>query len=142
MATLVEDGLYDLLSRCARITAIVSTRIYRGAAPQSASFPFLVFMRTSGDHVQSLGGSSGLCIAGFDFHCWARAYDTMASLAEAVRLHLQGLKGQHAGLDIQGILFDSGETDIPQGPPESGDVWIYRRIVPATISYSEPQPTL
>jgi len=40
----IDDGLYDKLAGHAALTTLVSTRIYRDAAPEGATLPYVVFL--------------------------------------------------------------------------------------------------
>jgi len=44
----LEDALYDTLAAHAGLTALVSTRIYRQAAPQGATLPYVLYELVAG----------------------------------------------------------------------------------------------
>jgi len=44
----LEDAIYDALAASAAVTALVSTRIYRSAAPQGATYPYIVIQLQAG----------------------------------------------------------------------------------------------
>ena len=44
----LEDAIYDKLAAATAVTNLVSTRIYRSAAPQGAAYPFVIIQLQAG----------------------------------------------------------------------------------------------
>jgi hypothetical protein len=48
MTAAIDDAMYDKLAGASGVTALVSTRIYRGAAPQGATAPYVIYAVQAG----------------------------------------------------------------------------------------------
>lgn len=138
---MVEKAIYARLAADAGILALVSTtaidfegdpsskhgvRIYPVDGAAAPLYPAIRYRRTDRDGVDHLQGASGLVQASIQIECWSQVdyYSTAKTLADLVRLSLNGRKWTAAGYtDVVTVL--DGEQDklqkSPGAPP--GTVW-------------------
>ena len=110
MAT-IEEALVDLLTDDVATNAIVSGRIYPLAMPQGATMPAVVYQRISGPRVQAHDGPSGLAFPRFQFACIAATFAAAKTLANALRVAIDGYQDTSAGVRIDAILVQN-EIDL------------------------------
>ena len=108
---MIEEGIATYLLSKTGITNLVDDRINFSLAPQGEEFPQIGIAKTSGPRVHSHSGSSGLAHPRYQFHCWAATYAAAKSLADALRLVMDGYKGAMGGESIGAVLFlDEGDV--------------------------------
>lgn len=122
---LLEDAIYTLISTDAGLANYIDsgedTRAYPWAdVPQNPTYPYIAWMRISGEPVEHLRGSSGLCFARVQFSVFNRSHTTAGTrtaklVAEALRDLFQGYRGTAASVEIGGVrcLSDADEQPIP-----------------------------
>jgi len=89
----IEYGLVNRLKNDGTVAGIVAARIYPHRLPQMPTFPAITYSRVSGARVDILKGISGLAKPTFQFDLWTESYNTVKSLADAVRESLNGYQG-------------------------------------------------
>ena len=77
LGTLVQDMLTD----DAGVAALVGTRVYPVALPQTPTYPAISYQRIS---TTPQGGSTTLRVSRYQINCWATSYGGVQSLANAV----------------------------------------------------------
>lgn len=91
---LIEEALYTLLSSDAGITAIVADRIYPVTMPElekgKTFYPALTFTLTNRDRQQTHDGPTPLVRSHYVFSCLGPQYFQVKTLAQKVRLALNG----------------------------------------------------
>jgi hypothetical protein len=136
----IEDGLHDKLINDATLAGLVSTRLYPLEFPQGGTLPAVVYQKESTEKVIALTGNSGLVAAHFEFAALAATYTAARSVADAVRLALEGTLRETLGdtdsTVVQAILIDD-ETDQFYPKPEPG---VYERQLDVTVWHVETQP--
>ena len=92
---MVTDGeiVYYLLANNTAVATLVSTRIYPESAPQESSIPYITYEVTDVEHYHHMVNSSGMKAATVMVDCYAATYIAARTLAEKVRLALQGKTG-------------------------------------------------
>ncbi|GJQ40300.1 MAG: hypothetical protein JETCAE02_27120 [Anaerolineaceae bacterium] len=121
---ILEDAIYTLISTDAGLANYIDsgedTRAYPWAdVPQNPTYPYIAYMRVSGEPVEHLRGSSGLCFAREQFSVFNRSNTTAVTrtaklVAEALRDLFQGYSGTSANVVIGGVrcLTDADEQPI------------------------------
>ena len=134
----IETGIYAHLYADATVLALVSTRIYPLAVPQTGSFPAITYQRISGSHVRSHSGPSGLSVARYQLTCWASTYAGAKALAEAVREAMDAVSGTWNSIAVGASFLDS-DGDTEQLTPAS-DTRTYGVRQDYEIHYAESTP--
>ncbi len=142
--TLLE-AIHVYLSGKAALTALVSSRIYRGKRPQTTKTnPAITYRKVSGQDVLYQEGVSNLGEARIEVECWG---DTPAS-AEAVRDKIRDVCQKYAGTITSGeesvvivemTLETDGEDYDP--PQDDSDAGVFSAIVDLHIWWRPTAPT-
>jgi hypothetical protein len=128
---MIEEALVALLEGAAAVTDIAGERIYPVRLPRGATLPAVTYFLVSGPRDQTQQGPSGLVPARIQVSCWAEGYDAMKSLADAIRLTLDGYRGTTEGVRIGGIELINSQ-DLFEPEPE-----IYQRALDFRVKHSE-----
>jgi len=138
----IEKGLYAYLTNESDITDIVSTRIFPMIVPQGQSYPAITYDRTSGEHEMTVDGESGLVEANFILKCWATTYAGAKSLADALRLVLDGFGPSTMGAVTVNRSHLSDDSDMtPEYEGSSSKVKAYGVAFELQIIYQETAAT-
>gem|GEM_PF-1259694 len=115
---LIEEALYQFLMTNLEVTNIVSQRIYPVTMPQAtpngASYPALVFGLERRERRQSHNGPSNLVESGYTVSCLGSGYFETKTLADKVRLALNGQAFGLAsvfGKQVKGVFVDNENDD-------------------------------
>lgn len=117
-ATMVEQGIYYLLSNDADIAALTSTRIYPATISQDAAVPSITYQQISGSRDHDMVGAIGYATGRFQINCIDDDYAGARALANKVRLALDGYIGSESGIHFHRI-FLLDESDLSDFSPES-----------------------
>lgn len=121
----MKSGLVSLLSSESTITAICSTRIYIGKAPQTASFPHVIITQMGTNENVSLDGASGkLRFITFDIDCKSKTSVQAESLGNAVRTFIQDYTGSAGNFTIGAVIMND-ESDSYEPPDDGSDVGVH-----------------
>jgi hypothetical protein len=131
---LIEEALYSLLANTPSIVALVDDRIYPNGGAEDDRYPLVTYEKIRGASEQSHDGISGLAHPIFQINCFASKYSDTITLAEAIRLLLQGYRGTVAGVEIQSSRF-LGDQDVGRDPETKA----YARVLDFEIYHSEAQ---
>jgi len=96
----IETDLYSTLSGAAGVTALVSTRIYPGVVPESASKPCIEYSTVIGTRDATLSGVGNPDHKMIQINCHANTYTSAKSVASAVYSALEGNGYQESEVDI------------------------------------------
>lgn len=96
----VETDLYSTLAAAAGVTALVSTRIYPGVAPENAALPYIVYSLTNTERLSTLLGSGDDARYQMQIDCVANTYTSGKAVAAAVVAALQGNGYQQFTYDL------------------------------------------
>lgn len=102
----MHAAIYSILAANASVTALVSTRIYKGIAPQNAAFPCVIYARDSMDYVDGIDQSADLRRSDYEILCVADTYQAAEALAKAVRNALNRYGGTIGGVFVEDIYID------------------------------------
>lgn len=140
---MIEAAVYELLSGDTAIASIVGNRIYPLFAPQRkpATYPdtprtWITYQTVSEVRDMPLNGPTGLVVARIQIDFFAYNYDVARSLADVVRLRLEGFNGSAAGHRIQRIWLDN-RIDGYEFETEGSENPIVRVISDFRIAFAE-----
>ncbi len=102
----IEKAIRSILVNDSTVKAI-TTRCYPGKIPQDPTYPLIVYYKVTGMRDHHLQGPSGLAHPRFQVEAWATTYDAAKTLANAIRVALDGYKGTQGTVDIGSILMES-----------------------------------
>lgn len=115
-----EKHVYSKLVTTPAVARIVGFDVYPIAVPNTnADMPFLVYRRASITRDHALASPLFAPMVNLQIAAWSRTYDAVRSLAEEVRLCLDGHTGTFAGVTIQDMRLTS-EVDDFLDPTASG----------------------
>ncbi len=106
----LEEALFKHLSGTAAVSALVASRIYPVLSPQGTRSPMVVMHRVSTFRDHSQAGSSQRAEVIMQFDCKASTPMDARSIAEVVRLSLDGFAGSMGpgpSLEIQSSFVDN-----------------------------------
>ena len=131
----MKSGLVSLLSSESTITAICSTRIYVGKAPQKAALPHIIITQMGSEENTSIDGASGqLRFLTFDIDCKAKTSVQAESLSNAVRVFLDDYSGTAGSYTIGAVLMN-GEADDYESPTDGSDVGVHVVTLDFEVQY-------
>ena len=112
----IEQAVYSRLTSVTAVSTMVSGRVYPTLIADSSTItPYIVYTRTSGEHVKSTAGMTGLAEANFDILCvtsGSSAYKDAKTLRDRVRVALDGYRGTTGGVAVRGVFIDD-DLDEP-----------------------------
>ena len=111
----LEAGLFSRLSNFAGLSSLVSSRIYRGMAPQKPTLPFVVMQRIDGPRMQSLGGPIGIAQPRMQFDAYATTLDGAYAVATQIRYALDGYRATVATVVVHGSTMQTESDSIEEG---------------------------
>ena len=115
-----EKHVYYKLITTPAVARLVGFNIFPIAVPNtSADMPFLVYRRASIVRDHTLQSPSFAPMVNLQIAAWARSYNAVRTLAEEVRLCLDGHIGTLSGVTIQDMRLTS-EVDDFLDPTVSG----------------------
>lgn len=117
---------YRLLASPA-ITALVGSRVYFGAVPQTASLatgPALTYSVPDRPYGHTLAGPDGTSQARVKFSAWSMLESQSTAIAQAIRDRFQGFAGNISGCVVTASILED-EHHIPNPPRAGTDQWIY-----------------
>jgi len=112
MPDTIETSVRKVLTDDSAVTALVSSRIYPVAAPQSASKPFIVYEVERLDPQDALEGHGGLTFADFGLTCWASSYGDAKEVATAVRDALLDYNGTSDNIKVHWSRHDNSRDTV------------------------------
>lgn len=132
----MKSGLVALLAAEATITAICSTRVYVGKAPQTAAFPHVIITQMGSDENATLDGASGqLRFLNFDIDCKAKTSVQAEALGNAVRVYLDDYSGTAGSYTIGAVILND-ESDDYEPPQDGSDVGVHVVTLDVDIHYN------
>lgn len=109
-ATTIEEAIHDILVTDSSVKAI-TTRCYPSTLPQNPTYPLILYAKVTGERINDLSGPSGMAHPRFQIEAWAETYAAAKSLANAIRVCLNGYRGTSGTVWIGSFLIQS-ERDI------------------------------
>ncbi len=115
-----EKHVYLRLITTPGVARYVGMQVYPIAVPKTgASLPFIVYKRSNIQREHSLSGPLFMPMVNLQIASWALSYDGVRSLADEVRLALDGHTGTLANATIEDMRLVS-ETDDFLDPTVAG----------------------
>lgn len=111
----MEEALIAILLKSAGMTALVSTRVHWGRAPQGATAPYVVLQVISAGTDFTMQGASGYRQSRVQADAYSQSYTSAKKISRAVT---SALSARRTG-QIQSI-FPDGERDLPAA--DAGEV--------------------
>jgi len=121
----IEQALYSILSNDGTVSGLVSTRIYPLLIPQDSALPAVQYQRISTQRVNPHAAASTLARARFQVTSIAANYDTVCSVADAIRGALDGYMGTAASVRIDGAMMENELDEYGL----TNDIYIIRQDV-------------
>ncbi len=103
--------LYEKLTGNPEIAAVIASRMYPVALPQTPTVPAVVYFFDNAASTNSMTGPSGHGSATMRVDSWADTADEAKDLAEKIKFILNGWKKNVPEGAVQGTFF-KGEKDI------------------------------
>jgi len=114
-ATTLEGTIQQLLAADTALSALVGNRIYPGIAPQDCARPYVVFLRTEGRNLGTLGGRGVHDLHQFGFGCAADLDDAMEAIAVSVALR-KALDSYSSNGVLQAAIFVGQQQEAMADP--------------------------
>lgn len=132
----IEEAIFAKLTTDAAVSALVSTRVYPGQAPQSSALPLIVYQQAAQQKLQTLTGVINLNSHTMSLDMWGESYAAVKALYHAVRNCLVGFRGELSGgqVDVRGIFEESGD-DGAEPPVHAEEEGLYRAGLELNIWY-------
>lgn len=109
-AATIEEAIHDILVTDSSVKAI-TTRCYPSTLPQNPTYPLILYAKVTGERINDLSGPSGMAHPRFQIEAWAETYAAAKTLANAIRVCLNGYRGIVGTVWIGSCLIQS-ERDI------------------------------
>jgi len=97
----VEDAIYSRASGHAGLSALISTRIYPGLAPQDVTLPAVVYQRVSSVPESLLTADTDVIRDRFQFTVLASSYESAVNVGIQIRSALQRWQGIESSVTIE-----------------------------------------
>ena len=128
----LRQAFGDKVKSCPAVAELVSARVYFYQAPQSPTYPFIVFFQVDGQRFHSLTGYSGLTKVRYQLDVYAKKATEASAVARELRQCMDCFRGIVSGCNIQ-VLRLVDEDDSYHEEPE-----IHRIRQDYEIMYQEP----
>lgn len=140
---MIELDLVGYLQSVSSITDIVGQQIWFDHVPQKGgSYPALTWEKFNSEHFHHLQGSAGAAVASFDITACSRDLIECYTLAEAVRLCLQGFSGQWGETStITSVVLDDDSVGVDPNQDGSDYNWVNKKTLSFNVHYKETIPS-
>lgn len=140
----IEAWLATKIERAPGVIEIARDRVYPVFVPSLEDLPATTYRRAGTSRSWDMRGADGLTISRFVIECLAlpgmQGYKQTLRLAKAIRLALDGLKGddREKGHYIRSVKIDD-EADDPEGViPINGELQpVMKRVLAVAIKHKE-----
>ena len=132
----IGKAIYNILSTNGNVSTLVGTRIFPNVAPQTTTFPFIIYDVTGVQPNDTKDGASTLDTNDVMISCYSETYSQASDLAQKIRVAMDRInEGTYGGEQIQSSQFQS-YNDIFDDT--SGDAGIYRKALDFEIRQINP----
>jgi len=119
----------------ATITAAVSGRVFPNVVPQGTAFPAISYNQVSGVRLSDVtDGPTGRAMPRITINSWATKYLAARSLADAVRLRLNGVTGTIGSMTGVRVTLDNEFDSFEE---EAGTGGVHRVLQDYIVSFIE-----
>lgn len=117
-----DAAVYTMLSGDSGVTALTSTRIWVGHAPQVSSMPYISIYDIAGEHITDLLGGSNLRKGRVQIDCYGATKTSANAVAVAARAATEGKSGTYNSMTISGTWIESDNSEFisPASGVETG----------------------
>lgn len=106
----LESALASEIKAIPAAAALIGERVYPVAAPQTSATPFVTYRRAPGEVLYTHQGESSVQRASFQISAVAQEYETVITLADAIRAGLSGKRTLGDGsIRLTGMFFQEPE---------------------------------
>lgn len=127
----MEAAIYSILSGTAGVTALVSTRIYPTKAPQSVTYPCVIYARDSLEVEEALSASTTIRYGMFEVMAVASSYSGAKALGDAIRTALNRYAGTAGGITVLDVNV------INEGDEYDDDLNVFIKRIEIRATYRE-----
>jgi hypothetical protein len=135
----INQALTSLVLANTAITNVIGQRFTPAIALDGKILPAATYQRISANHIESFGGSSGLCFARYQVNTLATTAAVAKQLGKLIRVCLHGYVGTVSGLEIQGITWE-GDGDLLDASADLESARVYGFRNDFLIHYAEAVP--
>lgn len=141
MASVLEGVIQELLDT-AGVTALTSTRISPGYAPQETALPYIVVAQTGGEPQYHSTAEAGIQQSQFAVNCYGATILSAVNVAEQVRLALSGKPaGDLGGVNARRTTVDDIRDTYSSPGGEGDEVGYPSREVLVTVWHNTAIPS-
>ena len=132
----IGKSIYNILSTNGAVSTLVGTRIFPNVAPQTTTFPFIIYDVNGVQPNDTKDGPSTLDTNDVMISCYCETYSEASDLAKKIRVAMDRItEAEYATIKIQSSQFQS-YNDIFDDT--SGDAGIYRKALDFEIRQINP----
>lgn len=110
---MLEEALYDYITSDNTVAGIIGTRLYPAVLPEGVDMPAMAYQRISRDGIMAHDGPTGLAQVRIQLTMQAQSYLTLRTLADAMRVLLDGIRQEIGGED--GVMVHESYVDNDYG---------------------------
>lgn len=145
---LIGEAIPLILNANAALVALVSTRMWPGSLPQTATYPALAYRKPDSRQTRHLGGSTGLASSTYRFFSAATkatgGYGAATRVNEALRMCFEEFDRGfvQVGSPVTAEIFIQGiEPDITGDHPYDDQTQTYQVYADYIFTHSIQMPT-
>jgi len=112
MLTSPEAVLLRALVASPEAARLMGRRIYAVMAPQSATYPFATYRRSSIDREQTLAAPMGVPRVSIEYQVYGGTYEQAREAADAMRSVLDGYGGSALGCTVSQVSLEAESDDF------------------------------
>jgi len=113
--------------------AIVGTRVYFGALPQSATLPAIVVELSQGEVAdRHLTATGSLYRSAVNIYAYGATHATAAALGDAIHAAVEFAAGTWGSVSVSRAMVENTQ-DVPEPPRDASGAWRFVRAIFAII---------
>lgn len=142
----VESALHNYLGGVVGVTNLLGSgtafRLYPDLAPAGPTRPYATMFVVSTTRDRRVTGPGGIARANVQVDAWAETSLSRATVAEALRVALDGFRGAMGSelLDVRAVIVD-GPFNSMERPEDASEEPIYRARMSVQVIHAESIPT-
>ena len=137
----IKQSVATYLASKATVTAVTGQRIRCSNLLEGDTYPAIVVRKVDGGHEHDLDGSAGSALPRVRVISWAETDAGAESLAEIVRLVMQGYRGTMGSHTVHATILIGDSDEIPDVAEDGGDVHAYAVVHDYLIRHDEAIPS-
>ncbi len=136
---MIETALRALLIGNGGVAALVSARVYPVILPQAPTYPAITFQVIAGNSDYAMQGPTHLGDKLVQIDCFARTYDGVLALRDAVMTALSGYRGAVGSPPVAHIYgaFCRADRDDFETALEPAGPTLWRKSLDFSLSFKE-----